>query len=266
MDLHYPVKWEGKTLNYIRTGDVFTDNPNRNPYKVYDELLAQGVRLRGILIAASLTAESTEDWINVARMHINLYGAKPEPGEPPIEGYVDAVNKIIRGMEPLESAREVFGLWGYQRRRMEAYEYVNRLLSLAERLRDDESLSDSTREKQEVRVQKYTEAKRKFNQISKLAVFENTRVGIMLQEDTLRAILYGQADSPDIQAAYKDAVADVQKALNKRYEQLRHEVDSARGLPAEAQRQLQDNLQTVIDLNELLRSGMRVGPPVSDEP
>ena len=88
----------------------------------------------------------------------------------------------------------------------------------------------------------------------------------MLQEDTLRAILYGQADSPDIQAAYKDAVADVQKALNKRYEQLRHEVDSARGLPAEAQRQLQDNLQTVIDLNELLRSGMRVGPPVSDEP
>jgi hypothetical protein len=260
IDLEYPITWKGQTLNYIRTGDVWTDNPNMNPYKVYDELLAQGVRLRALLMAAVLTAESEQDWAEVGKMKVNLFGAKGDPGEPPILGYYDAVNRVIRGMEPLESAKEVFGDWGYTRNRINAFGYVDQLQSIAENLRDDESLSDAVRAKQEVRIAEFTAAKAKFNRLAQTKRFENTQLGMIMRSELFTDLLFGQADSPEIRSAYEMAVATVNEALNKRYEQLRAEVDAARGLPKEAQLQLQENLRTTIDLAEMLRTAAKVGP------
>jgi hypothetical protein len=106
----------GPQIDVIEVAPVTVDNPEHDPFKVHKELLASEVYLRGLylvyLILGDLEAAGT--------MFVQLFGQPSErlaDGTRSIEidGLNTAIQKIAKNIEIIPSAKQLFGVWGYER-------------------------------------------------------------------------------------------------------------------------------------------------------
>jgi hypothetical protein len=245
---------DGSDIDYIQTGSVFDDNPPDpktgmlDPYKVYNELLEYEVMLRAQLVSSFLRAKTDEDWNNVSRLWIALYGAEGAPGEPRLEGYVEAVAKIAKNLEPLDSAQQVFGLWGYERRRLGAWQRLNSERTALLELLGDENAPENVRERLRQRLEDVQDGISKFNQISENLTFASSPLGDKMRRSTLAALMFGARESEGIETAWRLGDQAVQKAIMSRVNEAREAVAESRNLPQTVRERLITELNTMNEL------------------
>jgi hypothetical protein len=109
-------KGRGAELEALVAGPVTEDNVDRDPYKVYKELLGGEIELRAGLYAAALR----NDWEEAARYFICLFGLasfKDAKGNisPEQAGVHKVLEKLGNARQVIPSEREIFGVWSYQR-------------------------------------------------------------------------------------------------------------------------------------------------------
>jgi hypothetical protein len=107
---------QGPQLEAVEVAPVTVDNPEHDPFKVYKDLLASEVYLRGLYLIYLLRG----DLESAGKMFVQLFGQSSETlagGERSIEitGLNTAIQKIAKNIELIPSARDLFGVWGYER-------------------------------------------------------------------------------------------------------------------------------------------------------
>lgn len=106
----------GAELDALVAGPVTEDNVDRDPYKVYKELMGGEIELRAGLYAAVLR----NDWEEAARYFICLFGLasyRDANGNisPEQAGVHKVLEKLGNARQVIPSEREIFGVWSYER-------------------------------------------------------------------------------------------------------------------------------------------------------
>lgn len=241
---------EGNYFDVISTSDVFTDNPEKDPYKVYNDLLQYEILLRSQFLTKLINAKTQEDVEDAARLYVALYGAPQTDREPRQVGYSEAVTRIVRGLEPLDSAKAVFGLWGYERKRRDALQLLLDKERAAMTVLSFPDLPEAKREEIKQRLEQLQAAREKLTQISTFLNFNETPLGRMFVEGKIEALAYGEKDSPEILAAWRAGARDIRKALVQRKEEMQAELSAAAGLPESERRLLAQAFDTGRDTLE----------------
>jgi hypothetical protein len=115
-DVEQQQKGRGAELDALVAGPVTEDNVDRDPYKVYKELLGGEIELRAGLYAAVLR----NDWEEAARYFICLFGLasyKDAEGNiaPEQAGVHKVLEKLGNARQMIPSERDLFGVWSYER-------------------------------------------------------------------------------------------------------------------------------------------------------
>lgn len=257
--LPVPIKDDqGNYFDVIQTSDVFSDNPKNDAYKVYNDLLANEILLRSDLLIKLIKAKTPEDVEAAARLYVALYGAPQTDREPRKVGYAEAVTRIVRGLEPLDSAKAIFGVWGYERKRRDALNMLLEKERAAMTVLSFPDVPEAKREEIKQRLEQLQAAREKLTQIASTLTFDATPLGRMFIEGKIEALAFGEEDSPEILEAWKAGARGIKKALQERVEEFSEMLQGARNLP-EAERRLIaqsfDNFRDTLGFFDRLTAG-----------
>ena len=219
----------GDLFETVTVSGVDVDNPNNNPMKVYEELVAQDILRQGQFIR-DIVEGKFED---AATTFVELNGVDvPGQGQARMDGLTGAIQKILKNMESVPSAKDVFGDWQYEKDIKAALASIN----------DKQVSIQSDFEQGRITPTEYQQARIQLGQIARnLAQNKqrykaaNTALVGMMTSSVANAIVFGQEVNVAALEAWKLAARGVRSAINKRVPELGNDLATAQQSGASSQ-------------------------------